>query len=311
MWSASLSVCAAGWLLAHSLAYRLVASSDETSGALGGADRPWPSGVLCVSDRRERRGSAAGAGGRGRGGRHATDASRGAADALHPSPGGGLCQPHRARVGTRRPCPIGRRRTRAGVPCRVGAPGAARARRAAARAGRAGVGGGTRTWVDAPVVSPPPRTSGRCAPNSPDRGRAPSEHSSACIGLCPAWAAGRSRSLTATRERRHGARVRAPEKGTYARAYARVAAVVACASRGGRTCRRGRAGRFRPRDASRDHTGQRRRRRGIARPRRAALRRARRERSRRRPCLRRRGPPGRRGRDRAAIERQCRGRARP
>jgi hypothetical protein len=34
VWAASLSVCVAGWLIAHSLAYRLVASGDESSGAL-------------------------------------------------------------------------------------------------------------------------------------------------------------------------------------------------------------------------------------------------------------------------------------
>jgi hypothetical protein len=33
-WSASLSVCVAGWLIAHALAYRLVASGDEGSHAL-------------------------------------------------------------------------------------------------------------------------------------------------------------------------------------------------------------------------------------------------------------------------------------
>lgn len=34
VWPASLSVCVASWLIAHSLAYRLVASGDEGSGAL-------------------------------------------------------------------------------------------------------------------------------------------------------------------------------------------------------------------------------------------------------------------------------------
>jgi hypothetical protein len=34
VWAASLSVCTAGWLIAHSLAYRLSASGDESSGAL-------------------------------------------------------------------------------------------------------------------------------------------------------------------------------------------------------------------------------------------------------------------------------------
>lgn len=34
VWAASSSVCVAGWLIAHSLAYRLVASGDESSGAL-------------------------------------------------------------------------------------------------------------------------------------------------------------------------------------------------------------------------------------------------------------------------------------
>jgi hypothetical protein len=34
VWPASLSVCVAGWLIAHALAYRLVASGDEGSGAL-------------------------------------------------------------------------------------------------------------------------------------------------------------------------------------------------------------------------------------------------------------------------------------
>jgi hypothetical protein len=34
MWSASLSMCVAGWLIAHALAYRLLASGDEGHGAL-------------------------------------------------------------------------------------------------------------------------------------------------------------------------------------------------------------------------------------------------------------------------------------
>jgi hypothetical protein len=34
VWPASLSVCVAGWLIAHSFAYRLVASGHESSGAL-------------------------------------------------------------------------------------------------------------------------------------------------------------------------------------------------------------------------------------------------------------------------------------
>ena len=34
MWAVSLSVCVAGWLIAHSFAYRLVAAGDERSGAL-------------------------------------------------------------------------------------------------------------------------------------------------------------------------------------------------------------------------------------------------------------------------------------
>ena len=34
VWAASSSVCVAGWLIAHSLAYRLIASGDESSGAL-------------------------------------------------------------------------------------------------------------------------------------------------------------------------------------------------------------------------------------------------------------------------------------
>lgn len=34
MWAVSLSVCVAGWLIAHSFAYRLVVAGDERSGAL-------------------------------------------------------------------------------------------------------------------------------------------------------------------------------------------------------------------------------------------------------------------------------------
>jgi hypothetical protein len=34
VWAASLLVCVAGWLIAHSLAYRLIASGDEGSGTL-------------------------------------------------------------------------------------------------------------------------------------------------------------------------------------------------------------------------------------------------------------------------------------